>query len=55
MIIAIVSAALFAVVVVISVTLCVRVYKGKRKKSQMNPPVKYNSKEDQKPLTPQDS
>ena len=32
MIIAIVSAALFAVVVVIGVTLCVRVYKGKRKK-----------------------
>lgn len=54
MIIAIVSAALFAVVVVIGVALCVRVYKGKMKKSQMDPPVLYNSKEDQKPLKSQD-
>lgn len=56
MIIAIVSATLFAVVVVvIGMTLCVRFYKGKMKKSQMDPTVLYNSKEDQKPLKPQDS
>ena len=54
MIIAIVSAALFAVVVVvIGVTLCVV---WKMKKSQMDPPVLYNSLEEQRPaLIPQDS
>ena len=49
MIIAIVSAALFAVVVVIGITLCVRVYKGKMKKSQKDPSVQYNSIEDLSP------
>ena len=51
MIIAIVSATLFAVVVVaIGMTLCVCVYKRKMNTSQMDLPVPHTSQEELKPL-----